>query len=46
MAAGLEHLRDAVRSGPTDPHALLDAVLGSLNPPGTDDVTLLGIART
>ena len=26
--------------------ALLDAVLGALNPPGTDDVTLLGIART
>ncbi|MGZ4509256.1 MAG: PP2C family protein-serine/threonine phosphatase [Blastococcus sp.] len=46
LAAGLERLRDVVASGPADPHALLDEVLGALNPPGTDDVTLLGIART
>ena len=46
LAAGLEQLRAAVRSGPVEPQALLDAVLGTLNPPGTDDVTLLCVART
>jgi hypothetical protein len=46
MAAGLEELRAAAGSGPTEPQALLDAVLTALDPPATDDVTLLGIART
>jgi len=46
LAAGLEHLREVVTAGPADPAALLDAVVTALNPPGTDDVTLLGIART
>jgi serine phosphatase RsbU (regulator of sigma subunit) len=46
MAAGLEELRAAAGSGPTEPQALLDAVLSALDPPATDDVTLLGIART
>jgi two-component system, chemotaxis family, sensor kinase Cph1 len=46
LAAGLEELRAAVASGPTEPAPLLDAVLEALNPPRTDDVTLLGIART
>ena len=45
LATGLEDLRKAVRSGPAEPQALLDAVLGTLNPPDTDDVTLVGIAR-
>ncbi|NEK87651.1 SpoIIE family protein phosphatase [Blastococcus saxobsidens] len=46
LAAGLEDLRAAVGAGPADPQQLLDAVLGALNPPRTDDVTLLGVART
>ncbi|TFV48150.1 SpoIIE family protein phosphatase [Blastococcus sp. TF02A_35] len=46
LAAGLDALRDAVAAGPADPQELLDEVLGALNPPSTDDVTLLGVART
>jgi chemotaxis family two-component system sensor kinase Cph1 len=46
LGGGLDELRVAVGSGPADPPALLDAVLGALDPPRTDDVTLLGIART
>ena len=46
LAQSLEELRDLVANGPVDPHELLDAVLGSLTPNGTDDVTLVGIART
>jgi serine phosphatase RsbU (regulator of sigma subunit) len=46
LGAGLDRLRQVVGSGPVHPHALLDAVLSALNPPNTDDVTLLGIART
>ena len=46
LAQSLEELRDLVANGPVDPHELLDAVLGSLIPNGTDDVTLVGIART
>ncbi|WP_116450239.1 SpoIIE family protein phosphatase [Blastococcus litoris] len=46
MAAGLEHLRSAAAAAPADPQELLDAVLTALDPPATDDVTLLGIART
>ncbi|MFL6097991.1 MAG: hypothetical protein ACJ71Y_21275 [Blastococcus sp.] len=36
----------AVDAGPVEPHALLDAVLEALNPPSTDDITLLCLART
>jgi two-component system, chemotaxis family, sensor kinase Cph1 len=46
LTAGLEWLRDAVRSGPADPQELLDAVLRALDPPRADDVTLLAVART
>ena len=46
LSGGLDELRKAVAAGPVEPHALLDAVLAALNPPGTDDVTLLGVART
>ncbi|MGY2065662.1 SpoIIE family protein phosphatase [Blastococcus sp. SYSU DS0619] len=46
LTAGLAELRDAVAAGPVAPHALIDAVLGALDPPSTDDVTLLGVART
>jgi serine phosphatase RsbU (regulator of sigma subunit) len=46
MAAGLERLRAAAASSPPGPQALLDAVLAAMDPPTTDDVTLLGIART
>ena len=43
---GLDDLLSAVDAGPVEPHALLDAVLDALNPPSTDDITLLCIART
>ncbi|MGY1884081.1 SpoIIE family protein phosphatase [Blastococcus sp. SYSU DS0753] len=46
LTAGLEQLRATVAGGPVEPQALLDAVLAALDPPRTDDVTLLGIART
>jgi chemotaxis family two-component system sensor kinase Cph1 len=46
LGQGLDELRTTVAAGPVDPHALLDAVLEQLNPPGTDDVTLLCVART
>jgi serine phosphatase RsbU (regulator of sigma subunit) len=46
LGQGLDDLQATVAAGPVDPHALLDAVLGALNPPGTDDVTLLCVART
>ncbi|SOD99439.1 SpoIIE family protein phosphatase [Blastococcus haudaquaticus] len=45
LAAGLEALRDVVRLAPAEPQALLDAVLTAIDPPDTDDVTLVGIAR-
>jgi hypothetical protein len=46
MDAGLQALRDVVRTGPADPRAVLDEVVAVLNPPGTDDVTLVALART
>jgi two-component system, chemotaxis family, sensor kinase Cph1 len=46
LGQGLDDLQATVAAGPVDPHALLDAVLGALNAPGTDDVTLLCVART
>jgi two-component system, chemotaxis family, sensor kinase Cph1 len=46
LGEGLDDLRETVAAGPVDPHDLLEAVLGALNPPGTDDVTLLCVART
>ncbi|WP_346619182.1 SpoIIE family protein phosphatase [Blastococcus montanus] len=46
LAAGLAELRAAVAAGPAEPQALLDAVLDALDPPRTDDVTLLAVART
>ncbi|WP_347057339.1 SpoIIE family protein phosphatase [Blastococcus sp. HT6-30] len=46
LATGLEDLRNAVACGPVEPQALLDAVLRILDPPRTDDVTLVGVART
>jgi serine phosphatase RsbU (regulator of sigma subunit) len=46
LGKGLDDLRTTVASGPVEPQALLDAVLAALNPPSTDDVTLLCIART
>jgi len=45
LEAGLEQLREVVRTGPAEPQPLLDAVLRALEPPDTDDVTLVGIAR-
>ena len=46
LSGGLDELQEAVAGGPVEPQALLDAVLAALNPPSTDDVTLLGVART
>ncbi|MFD2094034.1 SpoIIE family protein phosphatase [Blastococcus deserti] len=46
LAAALDGLRDLVATGPADPSRLLDAVLAAFDPPGSDDVTLVGIART
>ena len=45
LGTGLEDLQQAVAAGPTEPQALLDAVLGALDPPDTDDVTLVAVAR-
>ncbi|MCF6508831.1 GAF domain-containing protein [Blastococcus sp. MG754426] len=46
LSAGLDDLRAAVAGGPVTPQALADAVLAALDPPRTDDVTLLALART
>ncbi|MDK3256552.1 SpoIIE family protein phosphatase [Blastococcus capsensis] len=46
LDAGMAALQEAVSSGPVQPQALLDAVLGALDPPRTDDITLLAVART
>ena len=46
LAEGLDALRAAVAGARTGPDELLEDVLGSLDPPGDDDVTLLAIART
>ncbi|MGY1722795.1 SpoIIE family protein phosphatase [Blastococcus sp. SYSU DS0533] len=46
LSAGLDDLRAAVAGGPVAPQALADAVLAALDPPRTDDVTLLALART
>nr|WP_244524063.1 SpoIIE family protein phosphatase [Blastococcus sp. DSM 46786] len=46
LSTGLDELRAAVAGGPVAPQALLDAVLTALDPPRTDDVTLLALART
>ena len=46
LEAGLAAVRDAVAAGPAGSEALLDGVLAALDPPRTDDVTLLGVART
>ncbi|SEP20590.1 SpoIIE family protein phosphatase [Trujillonella endophytica] len=43
--AGLAALRSAAERGGRDVSALLDVVLAALDPPGTDDVTLLGLGR-
>ena len=46
LAAGLDRLRSLVAAGAGEPETLLDDVLTALDPPDTDDVTLLAIART
>lgn len=46
LGQGMDDLQTTVAAGPVDPQALLDTVLADLNPPGTDDVTLLCLART
>lgn len=46
LAAGLGALQAAVAAGPVPPEELLDAVISTLAPPDTDDVTVLALART
>jgi serine phosphatase RsbU (regulator of sigma subunit) len=46
LAERLESLRAAVAAGPAGPSELVEAVLGAMDPPGRDDVTVLGVART
>lgn len=46
LERGLAALREAVAAGPVDPETLLESLLGALTPPGTDDVTVLALART
>lgn len=46
LQTGLDALREMVAAGPAGAEPLLDAVLGGLAPPDTDDVTLLALART
>ncbi|WP_137159808.1 SpoIIE family protein phosphatase [Blastococcus sp. CCUG 61487] len=46
LQEGLDALQAVVAEGPAGAEALLDAVLAALAPPGTDDVTLLAVART
>ncbi|WP_051683677.1 SpoIIE family protein phosphatase [Blastococcus sp. URHD0036] len=43
---GLAALEAAAAVGGADVSAVLDAVLAALDPPGTDDVTVLGLGRT
>jgi chemotaxis family two-component system sensor kinase Cph1 len=42
---GLSRLEAATAAGGADVSAVLDAVLAALDPPDTDDVTLLGLGR-
>jgi light-regulated signal transduction histidine kinase (bacteriophytochrome) len=46
LAESLAGLREMVAAGPAGAAQLVDAVLGALTPPGSDDVTVVGIART
>jgi two-component system, chemotaxis family, sensor kinase Cph1 len=46
LERGLAALREAVATGPVGPEPLLESLLGALAPPGTDDVTVLALART
>ncbi len=46
LAAGLDRLRSVVAAAASEPERLLDDVLAGLDPPDTDDVTLLAVART
>jgi serine phosphatase RsbU (regulator of sigma subunit) len=46
LAAGLDRLRSVVAAAAGEPERLLDDVLAAFDPPDTDDVTLLAVART
>jgi light-regulated signal transduction histidine kinase (bacteriophytochrome) len=46
LQRGLAALQEAVAAGPVSPEPLLESLLGALAPPGTDDVTVLALART
>ena len=45
LAVALAELRDVVTAGPPDPQGLVDSVLSEFEPPDTDDVTLVAVAR-
>jgi chemotaxis family two-component system sensor kinase Cph1 len=46
LQEGLDALRAAAERSSSDPETLLDDVLAALDPPDTDDVTLVGIRLT
>ncbi|RFU21105.1 SpoIIE family protein phosphatase [Geodermatophilus marinus] len=46
VADGLDALRAAAVTAGREPQQLLDDVLAALDPPSTDDVTLVGLGRT
>ena len=46
LQVALDRLLAAGGVAPRDPEQLLDALLGALSPPGTDDVTLLALGRS
>ncbi|MCV2488201.1 SpoIIE family protein phosphatase [Geodermatophilus sp. YIM 151500] len=46
LTEGLDALRAAVATASAEPQQLLDDVLAALDPPDTDDVTLVGLGRS
>ncbi|SFO42326.1 Bacteriophytochrome (light-regulated signal transduction histidine kinase) [Geodermatophilus obscurus] len=45
LPEGIEAVRRAVAAAAGEPQEVVDAVVGALDPPGTDDVTVVGLAR-
>ncbi|MGY1714171.1 SpoIIE family protein phosphatase [Geodermatophilus sp. SYSU D01106] len=45
LPEGIEAVREAVAAGAGTPQDVVDAVVATLDPPGTDDVTVVGLAR-
>ena len=45
LPEGVEAVRRAVAAAAGEPQEVVDAVVGVLDPPGTDDVTVVGLSR-